>query len=163
MSDSIRIVPYRPALAPAFAELNREWIEGLFRLEAADRKVLDHPEREIIAPGGQIFFAMDGRTAVGTAAAIRTAPATFELAKMAVSPPYRGRGLGERLGHAVIEYCRSVRAESLYLETNSSLANAIRLYRRLGFVHATPPHASGYARADVYMELRLGAAAGGEA
>jgi len=155
MADSIRIVPYRPDLAPAFAELNRQWIEGLFRMETADRLVLDHPEAEILAPGGQIFFAMDGDSAVGTAAAIPTAPGTFELAKMAVSPAYRGRGLGERLGRAVIAYCRDARAKLVYLETNSSLANAIRLYHRLGFVHATPPHHSGYARADVYMELTI--------
>ena len=43
----------------------------------------------------------------------------------------------------------------IFLETNSSLTNAVRLYQRLGFVHATPPHHSEYARADVYMELQL--------
>ena len=43
----------------------------------------------------------------------------------------------------------------IFLETNSSLANAIRLYQRLGFVHAPPPRPSDYARADVYMALRL--------
>lgn len=163
MSNPVSIHPFRPELAPAFAELNRAWIEGLFRMEAADRKVLDHPEEEIIARGGQIFFAMEGAAAVGTAAAIRTSPTTFELAKMAVSPACRGRGLGERLGREVIEYCRRARADLVYLETNSSLGNAIRLYERLGFVHAAPPHASAYARADVYMELWLTELSKGEA
>lgn len=153
--ESIAIVPFRPGLAPAFAELNRAWIEQLFRMEEADRKLLEHPEDTIIRPGGQVYFAMDGGTAVGTAAAIRVSPTTFELGKMAVSPDHRSHGLGERLGRAVIEYCRGAGADLVFLETNSSLVNAIRLYRRLGFVHATPPHASDYARADVYMELRL--------
>jgi GNAT superfamily N-acetyltransferase len=155
MPAPLPIVPFRPELAPAFGELNRAWIERLFRMEEADRKVLDHPEEAIIRPGGQIFYAMDGTEAAGTVAAIKVSPTTYELAKMAVSPEYRGHGLGERLGQAVVDFARGAGAELLFLETNSSLANAIRLYQRLGFVHATPPHPSDYARADVYMELRF--------
>lgn len=155
MPTLVSIVPFRPDLAPAFAELNRAWIEQLFRLEDADVHLLSHPEASIIATGGQIFFAMDDTRAVGTAAAIRVSPATFELGKMAVSPSHRGQGLGERLGRAVIEFARAEGAALVYLETNSALANAIRLYERLGFVHANRPAPSEYARADVYMELRL--------
>jgi GNAT superfamily N-acetyltransferase len=149
------IVPFRPELASAFAELNRAWIESLFVLEEADWKVLRNPEESIMQPGGQIFFAMDGAQAVGTAAAIRVAPETFELGKMAVRPSHQGQGLGERLGRAVIDYARSEGAAKVYLETNSRLANAIRLYQRLGFRKADFPVPSDYARADVYMEVRL--------
>jgi len=155
MPTPLSIIPYRSGLASAFAELNRAWIERFFRLEDADVHLLSHPEASIIATGGQIFFAMDGERAVGTAAAIRVSPATFELGKMAVSPSHRGQGLGERLGRAIIEFARAEGAALVYLETNSALANAIRLYERLGFVHANRPAPSEYARADVYMELRL--------
>jgi len=155
MPTPIAIVPFRPDLAPAFGELNRAWIERLFRIEEVDRRVLDHPEEAIIMAGGQIFFALDGDEAVGTVAAIRVDASTYELAKMAVRPEYRGRGLGERLGRAVVDLARGAGAGRLFLETNSALANAIRLYQRLGFVHAPPPHPSEYARADVYMELKL--------
>ena len=149
------IIPFRPELASAFAELNRAWIESLFVLEEADWKVLRNPEESIMQPGGQIFFAMDGAQAVGTAAAIRVAPEMFELGKMAVSPSHQGQGLGERLGRAVIDYARSEGAAKVYLETNSRLANAIRLYQRLGFRKADFPVPSDYEQADVYMELRL--------
>ena len=159
--SAIRIVPFRPELAPAFAELNKAWIERFFRLEDADVHLLNHPEASIMSAGGEIFFAMDGDTPVGTAAAIRVAPTTFELGKMAVSPSHQGQGLGEKLGRAVIDYCRGTDAELVYLETNSVLANAIRLYERLGFVHATRPTPSEYERADVYMEYRLRARGGG--
>ncbi len=64
---SVTIVPFHPDLVPAFARLNREWIEQLFRLEPADLKTLENPVASIIAPGGQIFFAMDGEEPVGTA------------------------------------------------------------------------------------------------
>lgn len=157
MTTPFSIIPFRPELAPAFTELNRAWIETLFTLEDADWKVLRNPEAAIIKPGGQIFFAMDGAQAVGTAAAIWAGPEIMELGKMAVTPSHQGQGLGERLGHAVIDYARAAGAAKVYLETNSRLANAIRLYQRLGFAEAPFPAHSDYARADVYMELRLGA------
>jgi GNAT superfamily N-acetyltransferase len=152
---SIAIVPYRSELSAAFAALNRAWIEGLFRLEDADRKVLDDPEGTIIAPGGQIYFALDGAEVVGTVAAVRESAAVFELAKMAVRPSHRGRGVGQRLGGAVIDFARAAGAEMVFLETNSALANAVRLYERLGFQHAPRPHPSAYERSNVYMALQL--------
>ena len=153
MAGTIEIIPFRPELAPAFTQLNRAWIEQLFTLEEADLAVLQDPATSIIRPGGQIFFAIDEGVAVGTAAAIRVSPARVELAKMAVSPGHRGRGIGERLGQAVIDWARESGATTLSLVTNSSLANAIRLYQRLGFRHAPLPVHSEYARADVYMEV----------
>jgi GNAT superfamily N-acetyltransferase len=155
MPDPISIVPYRADLAPAFIELNRAWIEQLFALEPADWKVLRNPQASIVDPGGEIYFALDGGVAVGTAAAIRTAPGVYELAKMAVAPSHQGRGLGEQLGRAVVEFARNAGAERLFLVTNSRLANAIRLYQRLGFVHAPLPPGSEYARAGVSMEVRF--------
>ncbi len=151
----IEIVPYRAGLADAFRQLNLDWIERLFAVEAADRKVLDDPEQAIIAPGGQIFFAMDGETAVGTVAMVHVSAARYELAKMAVAVTHQKRGIGELLGAAGIEWARQAGAKSVFLQTNSSLANAIRLYERLGFRHAIDPDPPDYARADVYMELRI--------
>ncbi|MDX2121299.1 MAG: GNAT family N-acetyltransferase [Gemmatimonadota bacterium] len=153
--DAITIVPFRPELGPAFAELNRAWIERLFALEPADWKVLRDPKSAIVDPGGQIFFALDGAEVIGTVAAVRESPTSFELAKMAVAPAHQGRGLGLRLGQAVVDFARQSGAGLLFLRTNSRLGNAIRLYERLGFRHAAPPAPSEYVRADVYMELRF--------
>jgi GNAT superfamily N-acetyltransferase len=153
---SLRIVPFRPDLAPAFTRLNREWIERLFRLEPADLKTLNDPVAWIVTPGGQIFFALDGTEPVGTVAAVRESADRFELAKMAVRPSHQGQGVGRLLGEAVIQFARDADAQSVFLLTNSSLAGAIRLYERLGFRHGTLPPSTGYARADVFMELELG-------
>lgn len=151
----MRVVPFSPGLAAAFTDLNREWIERLFTIEAADSKVLNNPEA-IISAGGQIYFALDEGAAIGTAAAIATSPTCVELAKMAVSPRYQGRGVGQALGQQAIDWARDVyRAETMFLETNSRLVGAIRLYERLGFVRRPMPPHSEYARADVYMELAL--------
>jgi putative acetyltransferase len=153
--SSASIVAYRPELAQAFAQLNQEWIERFFAMEASDVRMLHDPEGSILSAGGQIFFALDGDTAVGTVAAVRTSASRFELAKMAVRPSHQGRGIGEMLGRAAIAHAREAGASMIALETNRVLHSAIRLYERLGFAHATPPHPSPYARSDVYMELRF--------
>lgn len=154
-SRVIAIVPFRRELAGAFRRLNLDWIERLFEVETADRKVLDDPEGAIIAPGGQIFFAMDRDAPVGTAAVIFVHAQRYELAKMAVAASHRNQGIGERLGAAGIAWAREAGARSIFLQTNSRLANAIRLYERLGFRHAVDPDPTEYARADVYMEMSI--------
>ena len=126
------IVPYRADLAWAFADLNRDWIERLFALEDADLKVLRDPQASIVAPGGQIFFALDGAEVVGTVAAVRYSATRFELAKMAVAAGHQGRGIGRILGEAVIAFAGRRGASTPFLLTKSRLEGAIRLYARLG-------------------------------
>lgn len=151
----IRIVTFTPERAFAFESLNREWIERFFRIEDSDLKVLRDPQRHILDGGGQIFFALDGDDAVGTVAAVRTAPDVFELAKMGVKPSHQGRGIGELLVRAAIEYAAATGAAKMFLDTNDTLGTAIRLYERLGFVHAPRSTPSVYERSNVYMELSL--------
>lgn len=155
VNSPIAVIPFRPDLAKAFETLNLEWIGRLFKVEASDLKVLGNPQTAIIDRGGQIFFALEGEQPVGTVAAIRVSNGRYELAKMAVSPSHQGRGTGELLGRAAVEWAREAGAQSIFLETNSSLGGAIRLYERLGFVHAPFPSPSPYARADVYMEMQF--------
>ena len=158
--SGIAVVPFRPDLAGDFRRLNLDWIERLFAVEEPDRKVLDDPEQAIIEKGGMIFFALDGAAVVGTVALIRFSDVRFELAKMAVAASHQRRGIGELLGRACTDWATGKGARTVFLETNSRLANAIRLYERLGFRHAVDPHPSDYARADVYMELPIGQSGG---
>jgi putative acetyltransferase len=153
--SGISIVPFRSELAADFRRLNLDWIERLFKVEAPDRKVLDNPEAAIIATGGMIFFALEGETVVGTVAMIRVAPGRCELAKMAVAPTHQRRGIGELLGRACCGWAAANGIDSVFLETNSRLDGALRLYERLGFRHAPWPHPSDYARGDVYMEMTV--------
>jgi GNAT superfamily N-acetyltransferase len=151
----ITVVPFRRDLAGEFRRLNLDWIERLFAVEEPDRKVLDDPEQAIVATGGMIFFALDGDAVVGTVAMIRIDDARHELAKMAVAASHQRRGIGELLGQACKDWATGRGVKTVFLETNSRLANAIRLYERLGFRHAVDPRPSDYARADVYMELAI--------
>lgn len=155
--SGITVVPFRRDLAGHFRRLNLDWIERLFAIEAPDRKALDDPEQSIIAKGGMIFFAVDSsdNAVTGTVAMIRASDTRCELAKMAVAATHQRRGIGELLGCAGIAWAKDCGFRTVFLETNSRLANAIRLYERLGFRHAADPHPSDYARADVYMELPI--------
>jgi len=153
--SGIAVVPFQSQYAADFRRLNLDWIERLFKVEAPDLEVLDDPESAIIAPGGMIFFALDGQSVVGTVAMLRGDGDRCELAKMAVASTHQRRGIGELLGSAGRDWALAQGFRTLFLETNSRLGNAIRLYERLGFRHAPWPQKSDYARGDVYMEMKV--------
>jgi GNAT superfamily N-acetyltransferase len=153
--SGIVVVPFRREFAAAFRRLNLDWIERLFKVEAPDLEVLDDPEAAIIATGGMIYFALEGDAVVGTAAVLRGDGGRCELAKMAVALTHQRRGIGELLGNACKSWAAGKGFHTMFLETNSRLDGAIRLYERLGFRHASSPHLSEYARGDVYMELKV--------
>lgn len=148
------IIPFEPRHAEAWRTLNEAWISRLFVIEPKDRLILDDPEGQVLAPGGRILMAeIEGRAA-GCCALIAMDDGGYELAKMAVDETFRGRGIGKRLMAAAVELARDLNAPRLYIETNSSLANAIGLYEAFGFVRLSP-RPTPYARADVWMELKL--------
>jgi len=152
---TFRIVEFEVRHADAFRALNEAWIGKHFALEPSDNKVLGDPQGQILAPGGAIFMALDEEDEpIGTVALIRMEDGGFEVAKMTVSEAARGSGLGRALMDACIAHARALGAPRLYLETNSALAPARALYAACGFVEL-PPRETPYARADVFMELKL--------
>ena len=149
----VRIVPYKPRYAADFKRINENWIQEFFSLEQADRVALDDPEGHILSKGGEILFAIDAdENVVGTCALIRHSSEVAELAKMGVDKQRQSQGAGNLLGLAVLDLAAAKGFRKVFLETNSILSPAISLYRKLGFEQRVFPHASDYARADVYME-----------
>ena len=149
------IVPYNPAYRSEFERLNRLWLEGHGLIEPVDLEYLQHPEEHILAAGGEVFFAVQNGSVHGTCAAIRISAATVELAKLAVEPAVRARGLGRRLCTAVLDYARASGATDVVLTSNTVLVEAIRLYESLGFRHAPLPPDVRYTNANVFMRLVL--------
>ena len=148
---------FSPALASAFKRINEEWISEYFVLEAADRKSLDDPVSNIIGPGGAIIFVRDSASqeVLGTCALVNHGGGLGELAKMGVIRAARGRGAGLLLVLGIIQRARTLGFQRLFLETNSVLLPALKIYQQVGFVTLPPPRASDYQRADVYMALAL--------
>lgn len=156
MRPKIDIIEFAEKYAPDFARLNYEWIERYFEVEKHDREILDDPERWVIEPGGQIFFAVVDGEAAGTVALIPAGADILELTKMAVSPRFQGRGIADQLMDRCVEYARASGARLIFLESHSKLGPALSLYKKHGFQLVPGDPNSLYARADVRMELRIG-------
>ncbi|MGB5105485.1 MAG: bifunctional helix-turn-helix transcriptional regulator/GNAT family N-acetyltransferase [Candidatus Zixiibacteriota bacterium] len=153
----VDIIDFKPRWGDKFRELNEEWLNAYFRVEQADKVVLENPDREIIRHGGAVFFARTNGSIVGTAALIRHSDETYELAKMAVTAEFRGHGIGARLLETAIHRARIAGAKQLVLGTSLRLKEANQLYRKNGFrkLSGKPGWATEYARDTVYMRLTL--------
>ena len=151
----LKIVDFKDEYRSAFRELNKEWIDQYFVMEESDYASLDHPE-QIIDNGGFILVALYDGEPAGVCALVKliNRPQDYELAKMAVSPRFQGKRIGWQLGMAVINKAKLIGARSIFLESNTILAPAINLYRKLGFVEIEGPK-SKYQRSNIQMELIL--------
>ncbi|MEU5535298.1 bifunctional helix-turn-helix transcriptional regulator/GNAT family N-acetyltransferase [Streptomyces sp. NPDC020362] len=70
-------------------------------------------------------------------------PGTARLRLLLVEPDARGRGIGDRLVRAVVDFARGVGYRDLVLWTNDVLGSARHLYQRHGFgLVAEKPHRS---------------------
>lgn len=153
--SEVSIVGFDDKFADDFSRLNYKWIEKSYGIEEQDHEVLDHPERSVIGTGGQIFFAVIDGAAIGTVAMIPYGESSFELAKMAVAPEARGRGLGGKLMEACVEFARTKRASTIILESHTRQEAAISLYRKFGFKEIPLDPNSHFARANIRMELAI--------
>ena len=157
-SSGLRLREYSPELQQAFRDINVEWISTMFRLEEADRQVLEDPQTHIIDPGGAILFVESpDHGIIGTCALRKTGPNSAELTKMGILSASRGLKAGEFLLAAAIERARTMGIDDLYLLTNSKCAAAIHLYEKLGFDHdadVMARYGARYERCDVAMRYR---------
>lgn len=154
----LTIHEFSDELASHFHDINAEWINAMFKLEATDREVLENPRAKIVDPGGVILFVeARGLGIVGTCALQKTGARSFELTKMGVRESARGLKAGEFLLEAMIARAMGLGAEPLYLLSNARCAAAIHLYEKLGFEHDAgimADYGARYARCDVAMRYR---------
>ncbi len=74
----------------------------------------------------------DGRI-VGCIAIVAASPQVAQLRWFLVDPSARGLGIGTRLLHEAIDFCKECDYESVVLWTVSALTGAAHLYRSIGF------------------------------
>jgi DNA-binding MarR family transcriptional regulator/predicted GNAT family N-acyltransferase len=153
-SQEVVIKDYSPEHQQDFRDLNAEWIEHYFKLEKKDLESLNNPQGYILEKGGHILVAEYQGEVAGVCALLKMENATYELAKMAVSPKFQGKNIGWLLGKASIEKAKKLGASKLFLESNTRLVPAINLYHKLGFKKITGAP-SPYERANIQMELEL--------
>jgi GNAT superfamily N-acetyltransferase len=152
--DDVRIISFEAAYRSDFRDLNLAWVSKYFTVEAKDHEQLENPQERIIDRGGVILLAQNARGAIiGCVSLIPYKPGVLELAKMAVHESAQGCGVGRKLIEVAIDKARLLGARSIYLESNSILGPALRLYERAGFKHLPPEQrpSSAYTRCNVYM------------
>ena len=154
--NSVEVVRYVPQYRGFFESLNSVWIEKYFWVEDIDLKVLRDPEEEIIARDGMVFFAREGDSVVGTGAVINHGNGLYEVSKMAVDDDSQGKGVGKSIIIRAIEWVKGNGGRKIFIETNTVLERAVRLYKSLGFVSVQGTSGdSHYERTNLRLELEL--------
>jgi len=149
----ISIIGFNKKYSKQFFLLNKAWIEESWNLEDSDKKDLLNPER-IIENGGQIFFALDNQSVIGTVAMIKSSDDMFELAKMTVKEGFRGKGIANMLMDECIKFAKQNSSREIFLISNDSLTIARNLYDKYGFKEVELD-SQKYERGNVKMNLKI--------
>lgn len=134
-----------------FVRLNEEWISQYFQIEEVDRALAANPG-QVIDDGGYIFCVLEEEEVVGVCALFREGEGVFELARMAVSPAYQGKGYGGTLMEVCLKKLAELNAKKVYLVSNTKLTAAISLYKKYGFKTTMLGKHPVYSRANIVME-----------
>ena len=149
----IEIVGFNKKYSEQFFILNKAWIEESWRLEDSDKKDLLNPDK-IVENGGQVFFALENKIPVGTAAMIKSSDDSFELAKMTVQEDLRGKGIANMLMDECLKFAKENKASEIFLISNDSLTIARNLYDKYGFKEVNLD-SQKYDRGNVKMILKI--------
>jgi len=152
--SGLRIEGWDEKYAEDFISLSVEWLEMYVSVEPIDLQILNNPHKYILDGGGEIFFALFDDVVVGTVAMINQGDNKYELAKLCVTPKYKGLKIGEALINACFNFAKSRGACSIELFTNSALIPAIGLYKKMGFVEKAI-ESNKYQEADMLMAITL--------
>jgi putative acetyltransferase len=149
----IEIVGFNKKYSEHFFTLNKVWIEESWHLEDSDKKDLLNPDK-IVENGGQVFFALGNKIAIGTVAMIKSSDDRFELAKMTVQEGFRGKGIANMLMDECLKFANENKAKEIFLISNDSLRIARNLYDKYGFKEVDLD-SKKYDRGNVKMRLTL--------
>jgi putative acetyltransferase len=134
-----------------FIRLNEEWINKYFSIEEVDKSLARNPV-SIIDNNGFIFSLVENGVVVGVCALFNEGEGVYELARMAVSPLYQGKGYGRVLMQSCLNKLKEINATRVYLLSNTKLEAAIAMYKKFGFVVIKAGRHPVYSRANIVME-----------
>jgi GNAT superfamily N-acetyltransferase len=107
-----------------------------------------------VPPGGRLGLAyLDGEPA-GCAALRQFDSSRCEAKRLYVRPKFRGLGLGRDLIHWLIAESRAAGYSEMLGDTMPVMAQALEMYRRMGF-EPTGPYSSKPTEGAIYLRLKL--------
>jgi GNAT superfamily N-acetyltransferase len=151
------------ALMRAFVAWHRErhledlaLIDEYFKENEFEEEIASLPGK-YTPPDGQLFLARYGDKPAGCVALRRIDRQVCEMKRMFLYPQYHGKGIGRRLGEAIIRDARAARYAVMRLDTSWRQLEAQALYSTLGFQRIDPYYDCPPALRDwlVFFELRL--------
>jgi putative acetyltransferase len=156
------IRPLAPSDNLAIANVIRD-VSAEFGLSACKGYGVSDPNLEVFSEvysgDSQQYWVIEynGKIVGGAGAQILAGePEVCELNKMYFLPIARGIGLSRLLAIKIIEFAQQQGYKKLYLETTSSLKEALYLYQSLGFKRlAKPLGQTGHGDCEIPMELEL--------
>src|SRR3990167_7505698 len=131
------IRPVEAKDVPAVVELVRDTLAEFgiqFGVGADTDTQLEHLPESYTAHGGAFFVTLEGDALLGTAGLALVEPGIFELRKMYLRPAARGKGTGQRLFDACLDYARGHAGARIVIDTTEKMTAAIAFYERNGFV-----------------------------
>ena len=151
--ENVIVTDFLSQYSNEFYKLNKAWIEESWVLEDSDKKDLLNPDK-IVENGGQVFFALEDKIAIGTVAMIKSSNDRFELAKMTVQEDFRGKGIANMLMDKCLKFAKQNNAREIFLISNDSLIIARNLYDKYGFKEVVLD-SQKYERGNVKMILQI--------
>ena len=97
--------------------------------------------RSYLEGPGALWLAFEGADTIGCVALrplAEIAPRAGEVKRLYVRPPHRGAGLAAALMDALEAAAREMGYDAIYLDSKQDLDDAVRLYRRRGYVEVPP-------------------------
>jgi GNAT superfamily N-acetyltransferase len=106
-------------------------------------------------PAGRLLLAGTGDVAMGCVALRRIDAQACEMKRMFVNPAAQRRGVGRALATALIRVAREEGYTSMCLDTSIGQAEALTLYRSLGFAEVEPYYETPPQLRDWLVFMRL--------
>jgi len=130
---TVRFEPADPASPAAVDVVGRYFVEIGRRFGFDPSGVTERDALLLVPPTGVFVVALSDGEPVACGGLLALAPRVGELKRMWVHDEWRGAGLGSRLLRHLEDQARELGHDTVRLDTNAALPEAIGMYQRAGY------------------------------